>query len=95
MYAASFDESNTSLDAPPGQTPEQCTILSVWKGEQDNGIPVVMSCWKPDAAELAEIQRTGRVWLILQGQTMPPAAVSGYHPWRQHRVDPGPQKQGV
>jgi hypothetical protein len=45
------------------------------------GVPVVVSCWKPDAAELAEINRTGRVWLYVWGVSMPPCVVSGHHPW--------------
>lgn len=36
-----------------------------------------VSCWKLDADELAEIQRTGVVWLSVMGPTHPPLFVGG------------------
>jgi hypothetical protein len=82
MIAASFDEANTVLDTPKGMTPDNCEPLSVWRGPLDNGIPAVISCWKLTQNELEEINRTGRVWLLVMGSTMPPVALSGSRPFQ-------------
>lgn len=81
MQPANFDESNHVLDKPASMSREQCDALSVWVGPDSNGLPVVISCWKPTKEELAEIQKTGRVWLIVWGITMPPACVLGEKPF--------------
>jgi hypothetical protein len=82
MIATAFDEENDVLDAPAGVTPDECEPLSVWRGPMEGGTPVVISCWKPTAEEMAEIQRTGRVWIIVMGGTMPPIAPVGFNPFQ-------------
>jgi len=85
MVPSAFDEETGVIDPPPGWTPEECAPLSVYRGplQVEGGavVPVVVSCWKPDAQELAEINRTGRVWLIVWGATMQPAALAGVNPF--------------
>ena len=61
------------LGAPTGMD-DSCDPLTVCRTEWD-GMPVVVSCWKVTPEELAEIQRTGRVWLAIWGESMPPAWV--------------------
>lgn len=80
-YPAAFDESNLVLDRPPGMSADDCEPLNVFSGVQEGGLPVVVSCFKVTAEELAEIQRTGRIWLIVYGRTMQPAAVCGVSPF--------------
>lgn len=80
--AASFDESNAVLGRPQSMTDDECQALCVCRTQTEDGQPVVISCWKVTAEELAEIQRTGRIWLMLWGQTMPPAFVTGQKPFR-------------
>lgn len=82
MEACSFDESNHVLGRPPGTTAEQCDPLSVWVGKCEDGLPRVISCFKLTKEELQEINRTGRVWLFVMGQTMPPVALQTAHPWK-------------
>jgi hypothetical protein len=77
--ACGFSEANFVLSAPPGME-EDCDALQVLRMEIE-GRPVVVSAWKVTADELAEINRTGRIWLILFGQTMPPACVCGEKPF--------------
>lgn len=79
--AASFDEANVVLDKPQGMSYEECEALSVWRGPTQGGNPVVVSCWKLTQEELEEINRTGRVWLMLYGETMQPAIVCGVKPF--------------
>lgn len=40
----------------------------------------VISCWKMTREELQTIQKTGRVWLVVLGQTMPPVMILGEKP---------------
>lgn len=81
MVPASFEQSTHFLGRPPDMTDEQCDPLSVANVVTTDGTPFVVSCWKITAEELAEIQRTGRVWLMVCGQTMPPVIVSGVSPF--------------
>ena len=76
MIPTSFEESNCALSRPADMTDDQCAPLSVCKTIDANGFPVVISCWKMTALELVEFHRTGRVWLIIAGDTMPPARLS-------------------
>lgn len=78
MIATSFDESNHVLGRPPSMTDEQCDPLSVFMGND-----VVISCWKLTKEELEMINKTGRVWLWVMGDTMPPVALSVASPFRK------------
>lgn len=81
MVPASFAESNVVLSRPPGTTDDQCDPLSVMRTETADGQPVVVSCWKCTIEELAEINRTGRIWLTIWGHTMPPVMPTGTRPF--------------
>lgn len=80
MNPVAFPEANEALLRPPSMSRQECKALAVCRAQTWNGISVVISCWKPTADELEEIQRTGQVWLVLVGDTMPPAAVLGLPP---------------
>ena len=81
MELASFDEANTVLGKPQDMTHEQCEAASVCRTQNADGVMVVVSCWKVTKEELEEIQRTGRVWLIVAGHTMPPVNLTGISPF--------------
>ncbi|HVR06913.1 MAG TPA: hypothetical protein VMW75_02600 [Thermoanaerobaculia bacterium] len=81
MEAASFNEANKLLSRPPDLTADQCEPLSVLGTVTSDGVPVIISCWKPTRAELQEIERTGRVWLMVYGIGMPPVALCGVKPF--------------
>ncbi len=80
MISASFDESTGYLGRPSDMTEEQCDPLSVAHASMD-GTPVVVSCWKMTKDEIDEFHRTGRVWLIVAGQTMPPVSLTAINPF--------------
>jgi hypothetical protein len=81
MVISSFDEANAVLDKPADMTRDECEPASVLRTETMSGQSVVVSCWKVTKEELEEIQRTGRVWLMSWGVTMPPSAVLGTRPF--------------
>lgn len=76
MEASSFNEANTVLDPPEGLS-EQCNSLNVLRTNLTNGIPVVISCWKLTEEELEEVNKTGRVYLMVCGESMPPVNLFG------------------
>jgi hypothetical protein len=78
MIATSFDESNLALSRSNGMTEEP---LCVMKTKTEDGFPVVVSCWKMTKEEKEEFLRTGRIWLTVYGETMPPVSVDGIKPW--------------
>lgn len=81
MVPASFEESNCVLGRPAELNDDECTCLSVLMTETVSGTPVVISCHKLTTGELEEIQRTGRVWLTVIGQGMPPVVLNGIKPF--------------
>lgn len=81
MMASAFDEENTVLDPPPGVDPDDVSVLSVYRGAMPDGRPVVISCWKPTAEEWDEMRRTGRIWVVILGENMPPISPTGYYPF--------------
>jgi hypothetical protein len=81
MFPTSFDQSNTILDKPQELTRDECQPLNVCLTNLDNGNPVIISCWKMTKEELEEINKTGRVWLVVLGCMMPVIAVIGVNPF--------------
>ena len=75
-----FHGSNAVLDRPPTMTDDECEAINVFLGTNENGLPAVVSCWKVTMEELEEINKTGRIWLVIMGATMPPSAITGIRP---------------
>ncbi len=69
-----FPESNSALLAPPGS--ENVYDLPVHRSEAG-----VISCWRLTPEEIAEVARTGVVWLHVVGTTHPPLLVRGDRPF--------------
>ena len=76
MNRMQHPSNNAVLGAPAGWDQEQlpCGALPITRTEWD-GMPAVVSFWKPSAEELALLNAGGSVSLWLIGQTMPPAAL--------------------
>jgi hypothetical protein len=86
MTPVAFDEDNTVLDAPPGVS--NAEPLSAYVGDMSDGTPVIISCHKMSAEELAEVNRTGRVWLLVMGRRMPCVALDAFNPWTKNDGNP-------
>lgn len=71
----SFEGETHVLDKPKGMTRDQCVPLNVKLITYDDSI-AFMSCWKLTQEELDEVNRTGKIWLIVLS-SMPPVIVSG------------------
>ncbi len=68
-----FREANAILGPPVGEQ-ESVTPLPILRRDGR-----LVSCWRPSAAELEEIVRTGRIWLSIWGErTQPPVYVTGH-----------------
>lgn len=80
MSPSAFDGDNLVLDPPEGVSNEEVEVLSVFRGENEQGISVVASCWKVSDSELAEIIRTRKVWMVSQGHTVFPFYLDGFRP---------------
>lgn len=76
MIPTSFDESTGVLSAPKGISAKDCGPLSVYQ----NGA-LVISCWKMTQSEREEFLKTGRIWLTILGESMPPAVLTVQSPF--------------
>lgn len=86
MQPSAFNESNMVLDTPKGFDPVKIQPMHAHRAEQD-GIPATITCWKVSAAELEEINRTGRIWLWIIGRMHPPVHVSGVNPFEGRAIE--------
>lgn len=82
MLATAFNEENVVFNPPDGMSPEECSVLSCFMGKDENGQHVIISCWKPTAEEWEEMKKTGRIWIIILGTSLPPIAPSGISPFK-------------
>lgn len=81
MVPANFPESNLVLNKPAEMTSDACDPLCVQRGVaaiDEMPFPVVKSCWKLTADELEQVNKTGRIWLVILGCSMPPVILSGH-----------------
>lgn len=70
-----FKESNTIMQKPKGM--ENCSDLNVWKGNDNDGTPLIISKWKPtDEEKDMLLSEDGFVYLTIVGNSMPPVGLS-------------------
>lgn len=77
-----FREANSNFVAPAGDK-ECCELPAFRDGSQ------IVSKWKLTTAEIAEIQRTGVIWLGVQGSSQPPVWISTAYPFQVDTGSPG------
>lgn len=77
MKPVHFEQMNRILARPPNMTEEQCASLPIFTDGT-----VCVSCWEPTIEELAELARTGRVYLLVHsGYTQPPVRLTTLLPF--------------
>ncbi len=79
FHPSSFDGSNAVFGPPVGMSENEVYSLVAARIFY-NGQPAVVTCWKPTAEQLEHIKETGRVWVMLMGQSMQPICVSSMNP---------------
>ena len=83
MNPTNFLQANHVFRRPASMTDEQCGVLHVHAGQDQDGLPVSISCWQPTEEERAAIAAGGLVWLWVYGIGHPPVVVSAENPWPQ------------
>lgn len=86
MVPCAFDGENVLLDPPPGidVAPLNAAVM------QKDGINLLVSCWKPTQADLAALQRGGRLWLTMIGpRSVPPVMLTTERPFDIEAQDDG------
>lgn len=83
MEACAFDEENHIFDPPKGISNEDCNSISAFIGNDVEGRPITITCWRISKEELEELKKTGRIWLWIFGHGMPPVALGTQHPFKQ------------
>lgn len=86
MRPVPFKESNLNMGAGDNPNTEDLPVAISLNSEMSEGrqIPFVVSCWKPTPEELAEINRTGEVWISTMGVPPPPVCLMGHNPFKFH-----------
>jgi hypothetical protein len=81
MQFAEFPEANDVLKASPG-TEHYVNDLPIYRQAQTTAqLPCVVSCARLSPEELAEVNRTGVVYLQVIGHTHPPVSLHGINPF--------------
>ncbi len=81
MLPIEFKEANITFNKPEGMTDEQCMSVSAFKGQDHEGIPVVITKWAFNKEDLEEIAKTGVVYLQVAGNGMPPVSLYTENPF--------------
>lgn len=82
MKPIHFPESNFEFQKPANMPEDQCGNLPVFKGKTDEGYPVIISCFELSPEEIAEVQKTGKIWLHVCSHGMPPVFAGTEYPFK-------------
>lgn len=77
MTPTDFPESNFTFVRPPEMTEEECGDLKVHRTDA-----TIISCWQLSWKERFRLLWTGRAWLWIVGQGMPPVAMTITSPFK-------------
>lgn len=80
MHPKNFPQSNAKLDTPVGISPDMVPPICAHICEV-NGMVAMTTCWKLSPEDLAELQRTGEIWLWVLGNRHPPVTLSTKNPF--------------
>lgn len=83
MFPVAFEGSDIVLSKPNETTHDEVECLSVQRVMNGRHM-AVLSCWRVTKEELEEISKTGRIWLMVMGETMPPVCLDGVKPQMEH-----------
>ncbi len=81
-YGVNFTGSNVTLKAPHGR--DDVSDLHIFRNRG-----MVVSCWELEPEEIAEVAKTGRIFLSVMGPTMAPSFVGTESVMRSFTADFG------
>ena len=81
MLPITFPEQNFTFTKPAGWTDEQCSDLSVYKGEYADGTPAIISYWKPSKEDLDILNNGGGIYVNILSINMPPISLDTESPF--------------
>lgn len=87
MEPITFKECNQLLGAGNNPNTEDMPVCRAVHPEIDpenGGCPFIVSKWKLTPQELAEVNKTGAVWLCVMGLNTPPVLIVGHNPFEAH-----------
>jgi hypothetical protein len=87
MVPVKFPGSTTEFRRPNGMTEEQCASLPALKSYDEEGFPVIVSCFKPSFKERLQLLFGGSVWLGILGNSQPPVWIVTETPFNLAMVD--------
>lgn len=81
MQGVDFPQANFTFGKPSSATDEQCGSLRVYKGvDRSLDWPVVVSCWQLSPEELEQVQQTGKIYIRMYTEIIPPIGVDTVNP---------------
>lgn len=89
MIPVDFPEANKTFTAPRKEDEAWCGDLRVHIGEED-GLPVLISCWQPSWKDRLRILLGGPVWQTIVGRGLPPSSLRTECPFKRVRNDGRP-----
>lgn len=100
MKSINFEQSNLKLTKPKDMTEEECGTLDVFKGLCILGEPgreanCVISCWGLDSSDLNMLLVTGKIWVFVYGENMPPIALTVKNPFKQETFQEAVENSGL
>lgn len=75
MNPINFEGANMNFTKPSDMTDEQCSSLPAWKGEDKDGVPIIVSYWQPNQKDIELIKNGHSLCLIVCGENMPPVSL--------------------
>lgn len=81
MVPTAFDGENLVLDKPPTMSADECGAISMRRDVTPSGMPIMISCWKITKEELEILAKTGRIWLTICGNLVPPVRLTVERPF--------------
>lgn len=76
MTPVHFEQANVTFGPPPDLAESQCGALSAFRGTVEtgsvDGVPVIVTAWRPDARELERINAGAPIFLTFLSGGLPP-----------------------
>jgi hypothetical protein len=81
MLPTNFDAANIVFTKPKGWEDEACGDLPVFKGNDSDGNPVIISKWQPSKEDIDAINNGQGIYLSICGTGMPPVSLFTENPF--------------